>query len=171
MAQVNRVPLGLQYFLGAQAMGVNPRSMGEVAIPTIDQTSFLAADLELRGLGDASGIKAVTNNTLEASVQVPNGECWLIVAAEARFVASAAGNADCQLRLDVPGFGQSVALSSSRPLNSISSLPIAGVASHTWVPDTMHIFRPGVTFECWSVNGTSGSGQYTVFVAYRKLLI
>lgn len=75
MSQINRVPRGLQDFLGSQNFGDNPSELGSVVAPVLDITDYLKSERRFFNYNASAGV-AVDGAVL--SHTVPSGELWYI---------------------------------------------------------------------------------------------
>ena len=76
MSAINRIPKGLQEFLGNTAMGKNPAELLQDVRPNIDMFPFWSTD-SIRNKVTTGPIGAIGQFV---TIQVPQGEAWIPIA-------------------------------------------------------------------------------------------
>lgn len=75
MSVINRVPRGLQSFLGSQNQGDNPSELARSVVGVIDMRPFYEADALQAGISNT--VNRATDGTITLQV-VPVGEVWFL---------------------------------------------------------------------------------------------
>ena len=79
MSRINRLPSGLQEFLGNTSQGVNPSELSNVVSPTFDISDFWKVQKQ-------DEIRIVTSMTAvyqSAFFQIPQSELWMLIGVSA----------------------------------------------------------------------------------------
>lgn len=162
---VQTYPLGFLSLLTAKVTGDTPRDLGGEVTPSLEMFEFFAAQLGLTSSSADSLAQTVAGSG--ATVTIPQGECWEIIAIQAS-AANGAAALDVQMHARVSPVNSalpSVILATARATLSAN---VNGVHA-IFAPSRPLIFPPG-TRVIAQLGGTVGTAvDLTCRVLYRPL--
>jgi len=106
MSKINTPPRGLQNFLGNVNQGVNPSDLDQQVNPTVDLVPFWGTD-KLKSIVSGASIAGTLGQGI--TVEVPEGELWIPIAASGQYFVAQAQTRQISLRVvDQSGGGLSI---------------------------------------------------------------
>lgn len=165
---INQYPFGLLGLLDSKDYGNTPRGLFADGVqPTIDLRPFYSASIQLTSTTDSQAAKQAVGDA--ATVTVPSGEAWELIAAMAVVnTGTAAAVASWQLALQPPSPAGSVALAVHDPIaitNAAQSLNLP------WTAPPGLIVGPGTQFLNQLLLAMATTVTLVCRVVYRPLKV
>lgn len=146
MSRINRVPFGLQEFLGNTSQGNNPSELLEQVRPGFNMWPLWGVDkIEYQEFSVSTGSLGAG-----ATLTVPLGKVWMPLHFSGRTGMALAGVQQLALRITDPASGVSAILQQSALMTAVQANQSLSV--HHSFPQPL-LLASGVTVDCvWAVN-------------------
>lgn len=171
MGNINRVPLGLLSLLDSQTQGQAPSLMGDGVQAGAEMLPFWLNSKGIESIQAAAAIQAASGQS-NLSINVPEGELWLVTHASARSYSGAAASELQQIQLTYFPTQQTGVNSISLAQSISAGMTTGGVLSCAVNYSTAEPFfaRAGSRFGCYlsfTVPPATGSIPEIAVLFYR----
>lgn len=170
MSKINTPPIGLQDFLGSKNYGENPAQLGQVVSPMLDLAPFFG--VYEQDIARDTGV--LTGRGIAATVEVPEGEAWYLLAAGGRIETAAAAAVYAiaiELESAVGGLGATAGLPLAMRYVENGNLVSGDLYAVTFQPPQPVILGPGSKLNLHVYKSIATNQIYQLVSWFYKLTI